>query len=74
MSAILKIPSLEDSGNKEISVEIMQGDGFDGLSYTILTIDDGKKEHKIVLDLKQTEMLGLFLTDGVRTERELVGK
>lgn len=73
MSAILKIPSLEDS-DKEISVEIMQGDGSGGLSYTVLTIDDGKKEHKIVLDLKQTELLGLFLVDGVRTERELVDK
>jgi hypothetical protein len=73
MSALLKIPSLEDS-DKEISVEIMQGDGSGGLSYTILTIDDGKKEHKIVLDLKQTEILGLFLIDGVRTEQELVDK
>lgn len=71
MSAILRIPSLEES-DREISAEVMQGDGSGGLSYTILTIDDGKKEHKIVLDLKQTELLGLFLIDSVRTESEIV--
>jgi hypothetical protein len=74
MSELLRIAVIDDKANQHLTAEIMQGDGFDGASYTVIKIDDGKKEHSVVLDLMQTQKLGFFLTDGVRTEHELTNK